>query len=115
MLVWGFEPAINFLSKRRSPTRFLYDYYLTSRTVSPERQARYREEFRRDIEAAPPDYVVIVRNDTNPVESRDSKAQLADFPWWANEVSTHYTPIVTIGDFDILERTPARPPMEKAP
>jgi hypothetical protein len=115
VLVWGFEPAVNFLSKRKCPTRFLYDYYLTSRTVSPERRARYRDQFRRDIEAAPPDYVVLVRNDTNPVESRDSASQLEDFPWWAEQVATRYESIVTIGDFDILERVPARPPPDSSP
>jgi hypothetical protein len=110
VLVWGFEPAVNFLAKRRCPTRFLYDYYLTSSTVRPERRERYRAQFRADIEASPPAYVVIVRNDTNPVESKDSAAQLADFPWWANEVATRYESIVTIGDFEILGRRAADAP-----
>jgi hypothetical protein len=115
VLVWGFEPAVNFLSKRRCPTRFLHDYYLTSNTVRPERRERYRAQFRADIDASPPDYVVIVRNDTNPVESKDSAAQLKDFSWWAEQVATRYESIVTIGDFEILgQRAPAGPPTAPA-
>ena len=104
VLVWGFEPAVNFLSERRSATRYLYDWYLTSRTVNPARQARYWDTFWREMEAAPPSAVVVVHDDTNPVESKDSAAQLAANPKLAEWLARNYARETRIGDFEVYRR-----------
>jgi hypothetical protein len=62
VLVWGYEPAINFESGRRSPSRFMVERWLTIPGVP--RQAEWRAEFVRDLRARRPLYVLVV-NDTN--------------------------------------------------
>jgi 4-amino-4-deoxy-L-arabinose transferase-like glycosyltransferase len=104
VLVWGFEPAVNFLAERRSPTRFLYDWYLTARAVDPARQARYWSIFWREIETAPPAAVVVVHGDTNPVEGKDSAAQLAADPRLAAWLAEDYASELLIGDFEVYRR-----------
>jgi len=101
VLVWGFEPGVNFLSRRRSPTRFLYDWYLTSGSIQPERQARYWSVFWQEVTAMPPACVVVVHDDSNPVERMDSAAQLAANPRLAAWLAANYTSEVRIGDFEI--------------
>ena len=107
LLVWGFEPGVNFLARRRSPTRFLYDWYLTSGSIDPERQARYWSIFWREVEAEPPSCVVVVHDDANPVERLDSAAQLAANPRLAAWLAGDYIPEVRIGDFELYRRTPS--------
>ncbi|HEX7878829.1 MAG TPA: hypothetical protein VF720_05435, partial [Candidatus Eisenbacteria bacterium] len=104
VLVWGFEPAVNFLSERRSATRYLYDWYLTSRAVEPGRQARYWETFWREVEGSPPSAVVVVHDDMNPVEGKDSATQLASSPQLAEWLAANYTSEIRIGDFEVYRR-----------
>lgn len=60
--VLGSEPQIYFYADRRSPTPFLYVYPL----VEPQPYAAgMQREFAQRIEAADPDYVVMVRIDTS--------------------------------------------------
>ena len=55
VLLWGAEPAINFLARRRSPTRFVYQYPLY--TAGGQRGALARD-FLRDLQARPPALIV---------------------------------------------------------
>jgi len=104
VLVWGFEPGVNFLARRRSPTRFLYDWFLTSGHINPERQARYWTAFWQEVEAAPPSCVVVIHNDSNPVERSDSAAQLAANPRLASWLAANYASEVRIGDLEVHRR-----------
>jgi hypothetical protein len=62
VLVWGYEPAINFASGRRSPSRFMVERWLT--IPGAPRQEAWRAELVRSLQARPPRYVLVV-NDTN--------------------------------------------------
>lgn len=105
VLVWGFEPGVNFLSRRQSPTRFLYDWYLTSGNINPERQGRYWSIFWQEVEATPPVCLVVVHHDANPVERLDSATQLAANPQLVDWLAAHYDSELRIGDFEIYRRT----------
>lgn len=115
LLVWGFEPAVNFLSERRSPTRFIYDYFLTSAAVPPERRRRYWDLFWSDLERTPPDWIAVVSNDRNPLESDDSATQLAREPRLRDYLETWYEPEAAVGDFEFHHRRPAPRPTEDGP
>lgn len=108
LLLWGFEPAVNFLARRRSPTRFIYDYYLTSRSIEPDRQRRYWELFWQDLAATPPDWICVVHNDVNPVEREDSAAQLEKIPRLRSYLDSQFEPVTQLGDFQFFRRV--RPP-----
>jgi hypothetical protein len=104
LLVWGFEPAVNFLAERRSPTRFIYDYFLTSSAVPPERRRRYWELFWLDLDRTPPDWIAVVSRDRNPLESEDSAAQLAREPRLREYLEREYEPEAAVGDFEFHRR-----------
>ena len=104
LLVWGFEPAVNFLARRRSPTRFIYDYFLDAPAVPEPVRRAYWGEFWQDIERTPPDMIAVVHNDANPIEQLDSAAQLEQEPLLRDYVRAHYRPEARIGDFEFLRR-----------
>jgi hypothetical protein len=106
LLLWGFEPAVNFLARRRSPTRFIYDYYLTARSIEPARQQRYWRLFWRDLAAQPPDWICVVHNDVNPVEREDSADQLEKIPELRDYLRKNYEPETQLGDFEFFRRAP---------
>ena len=83
LLVWGFEPGVNYLCERRCPTRYIVDFPLTFVTGSETaRRVRsvHRERFLSEIRAHPPDVFVVAQGDQNPVEPEDSFTQLKSFP-----------------------------------
>lgn len=104
LLVWGFEPAVNFLARRRSPTRFIYDYFLDAPAVPEPVRRAYWAEFWQDIERTPPDMIAIVHNDANPIEQLDSAAQLEQEPALRDYARGRYRPEARIGDFEFLRR-----------
>jgi hypothetical protein len=55
VLIWGAEPGVNFAAQRRSPTRFVYQYPLYTRSYVDSLLVR---EFLRDIEADPPALII---------------------------------------------------------
>ena len=62
VLVWGAESAVNFLSRRESPTRYVYQYpLLTEGYVTEDRI----EEFLRGVRANPP----VLLLDTSPTNN----------------------------------------------
>lgn len=105
VLVFCLDQAINFLSGRRPPTRFLYDYPLTLEApgYGPLRE-RFRAEFLRDLRAAPPRMIVTARGDANPIEPEDSLTALQRFEAFATFVRERYRPAATVGNYVVLER-----------
>jgi hypothetical protein len=104
LLVWGFEPAVNFLAERRAPTRFIYDYYLTSDTLPEEMRAGAWELFWDDLDADPPSWIAIVHNDQNVIEPLDSLEEIERVPEFKSYLERHYRHEARIGDFEFLRR-----------
>lgn len=107
LLIWGFEPAVNFLARRRSATRYLGDYYLDSPVLPEAVRTRYWRVFWEEMAARPPGLVAVVHRDVDPIEDEDSAAQLASTPL-APYLAVHYRPEIRIGDFELLRRASAR-------
>jgi hypothetical protein len=64
VLVWGYEPGINFLSGRRAPSRFFVERWLTIPGIP--RQGQWRAEFVAALRARPPLYILIVDDNNRP-------------------------------------------------
>lgn len=75
VLVWGNVQGINFLSARRSPTRFAY-----LRALTNERDSRFRpkylREFFADLRTKPPTYVVAIDERYCTVAARSGMTSL---------------------------------------
>ncbi len=107
LLVWGFEPGINYLCKKPCPLKYVVDFPLTflgRGPVAKELRARNRNDFLAGFQERPPDVLVIVSGDSNPVEPVDSEAQLRQFPRLWEIVETDYSSIERIGGYQILLR-----------
>jgi hypothetical protein len=90
-LVWGFEPAIYWLSQRTPATRFIYNV--------PQRTAWQRQisqqRFMLDVRKNKPVVVVVQHADIFPGVTGglgDSAADLLDFPEFAHWLSVNYHP-----------------------
>jgi hypothetical protein len=104
LLMWGFEPAVNFLAERRSPTRFIANYYLTSESFTPEMRTRAWQQFWEDLSQDPPDWIAIVHNDRSVIEPTDSVAELEHSPDFKAFAERNFRHEVMIGDFEFLRR-----------
>jgi hypothetical protein len=107
VLVWGFEPLVNFLADRRSPSRFSFDYPLTFPARTEEARLvrqRNRELFFSELQSKPPRLVALAVGDRNPVESLDSLAQMKAFPEFALFLYNRYRRATRVGHFLVLER-----------
>jgi 4-amino-4-deoxy-L-arabinose transferase-like glycosyltransferase len=75
VLFWGAEAGMNFLTERRSPTKYIYQYPLYRRGfVQPEDVAR----FLHDLQGCPPVWIVDTKNPMTP---------FLDFPLVAPETA----------------------------
>jgi hypothetical protein len=104
--VWGMAPLINFLSKRRSPTRFFYNYPL----ISTWGLEPWRQEVVRSLETARPSYIIVERNDANPlftnnIMSSEQYLRLRQFPGLTNLLSRQYATVMQYTDFEIYGLT----------
>ncbi len=59
VFIWGFDPTVNFLVRRFSPTRFIYNYPFR---LDPHNSG-WTRELLYDLHSNPPAKVVIARND----------------------------------------------------
>lgn len=103
--VWGFEPAIYWLSRRPASTRFIYNV--------PQRSEWQRDfsrrELERDLKQNPPEIVVVQHHDVFPVvtgNALDSHRALADFPELRTLIDTRYQLVKRIEDFDVFAVAP---------
>ncbi len=74
LLVFGFEPGLYLESGLQPGSRWLYDYPLLAALPEPARSAAIEELIGR-LDAI--DWVVVYRDDRNPLEALDSATQLA--------------------------------------
>jgi len=93
VLVFGIEPGLNFLSKRESATRFCYDLPLTYQYGGKgfeRHQAGLRKEFVDELRESRPVYIVVIENDTNTVEPKDSFGQMLEFVEFRSFLDQNY-------------------------
>jgi len=106
--VWGTAPAINFLSQRRSVSRFVSNLGL----ISPWGPERWRAELVRDLTKTPPRFIVVERHDAVPGVSytrRDSEEMLQTFPALADFLHLRYRSVRHLTDFEIYQRQVTSP------
>lgn len=78
IFVWGFETTIYFLADRPPASRFLYNHMLYGQWAWPE----LREQLMEDLEAQPPEYIVVASQDALPLVTgtmQDSATALREF------------------------------------
>jgi hypothetical protein len=100
VLVWGFEPMINFLSGRRSPTRFGYNYPLVA-NVDASFTKSYRSEFLAALSADPPEYIVVGVGDQNSLLEESSRSLMSKFVGLSNFVERNYDLETHVGAFEL--------------
>jgi len=101
--VWAFDPLINYVSARRSPTRFGYLYPLVGGDRNPY-QTEWRREFMQVLRAGPPTYVVVGRADRNNLMSKTSLQYLEDFPEFRSYLLEAYRVEAEAGRYMIMRR-----------
>ena len=101
-LVWGHETLVNFLSRRRSPSRVTIDAYLA--LDGPPQRAAWRGEFLAALAAAPPSCVIVVDDDPTPLERDDSMTQLRRFPELSAILDTQYEEDYELDHFHVYRR-----------
>jgi 4-amino-4-deoxy-L-arabinose transferase-like glycosyltransferase len=105
VLVWGFEVLVNYLSGRRSPTRFGYNYPLSRGHENTVEQA-YRTEFMQALRVDPPRYILVLDQDKNNLMPKTSRQFLNDFPEFKSFLNKHYQLETTIEHFAIWRHQP---------
>jgi hypothetical protein len=109
VFIWGFEPAVYFLARRNTGSRFIYDLPLI---VDYDRQ-RLRAELVLALVRRPVELFIVEHGDSLPWATGvddDSYGALRGFPELAELVVADYHPETTIGRFDVLRRNnSARP------
>jgi hypothetical protein len=106
VLVFGWEPMINFLSGRAAPTRFGYDYPLVAGDGGGVVGA-YRDEFVNALREQPPLYIVVADGDRNSLMPRASKRFVEEIPEFGELMRRRYRHEVRIGNFDLWRRASA--------
>jgi len=107
VLVFGYEPIVNYLAARVAPTRFQIDYPLTFKPLSEKAVSyseKWRAEFMADLERTPPEMVIILDNDKNAIEPESSLKQAREFSefwFWLNK---NFTEAEVIEDFHFYRR-----------
>ncbi|HEY3234905.1 MAG TPA: glycosyltransferase family 39 protein [Polyangiaceae bacterium] len=102
IFVWGFEPAIYFLSDRKPASRFIYN---VAQRATWER-TRARLDLIRDLRAYRPAVIVVQQNDFMPSvtgDELDSKRALPGFPELQGLMDDHYALVDSIEDFQLFE------------
>ncbi len=107
VLVFGYEPAIYYLSARLSPTRFHSDYPLTfppGNSREKTHREKWREQFLKEINADPPSVIMLVRGDRNVLESEDSYTQAQRFVEFFSWLKDNYKFQRRMEDFELFVR-----------
>ena len=107
VLVWGFEPIINYLADRRSPTRFGFHYPLTRGAQNPF-EAAYRREFMAKLSQEPPLYVLVADFDQSNLQPQSSKELLRLFVELNDFVEKNYRLETVIEHFELWRRSRER-------
>jgi hypothetical protein len=106
VLVWGFEPAIYWLTGRRPATRFIYDVPQRSQWQTEYSQRLFIDEVKYNHPTA----IIVQHNDVFPGVTgfmTDSSGDLKRFPELYDYLEQQYELVATIEDFDMYQRQPA--------
>lgn len=106
VLVWGWDPLINVLSSRKSPTRFGYSYPLVAKGPL---QSKYREIFLCEVFARPPKYIVVDAVGRWAMLNHSGVEYLQGFPMFYNFIHNGYEVVWSIGHFEVWRRTATDP------
>jgi hypothetical protein len=101
VFIWGYEPAVYFLARRGTVTRFLYNFPMIA-GYDPQ---RFRNEFMQSFVRDPSEVFVVEHHDATPWatgSNMDSYAFLNGFPALLNFLQSAYHPDTTVGRFDVL-------------
>jgi hypothetical protein len=107
VLVFGYEPGINYIASRRSPSRFHSDYPLDSKPKTQfalRVQKRWQKLFLEELNKRNPRLVVLVHNDTNAIEPVDSYHQAMQFREFWEWLLKNYQKGEKIEDFEFWWR-----------
>jgi len=102
VFIWGFEPAVYFLARRGTVSRFLYNFPMVA-NYDPQ---RFRVEFMRTFVRDPAEVFVIQHGDATPWATgtdKDSYAFLNEFPELLAFLEEKYHPDTKVGRFDVLQ------------
>ncbi|MFO0839283.1 MAG: glycosyltransferase family 39 protein [Phycisphaerae bacterium] len=112
VFVWGFEPAVYFLSQRQCATRFIYAFPLFGRYDWPA----LRSEFLAALRADPPALFIVVSHDEMVMVTGvndDSRDALRRWPELRDFVAANYERVREIEDFEILQRIDRATPADR--
>jgi hypothetical protein len=104
VFIWGRHPEVNYVARRRIPTRFIHNYDFRF----PWAGAGLLSELLRDLNRTRPEIIAIASGDRtfgasgNPKDSREVLATLEPLEEW---IGAHYEPVTKIGIFEVLRRT----------
>ncbi len=88
--MFGAESAINFMTQRKSPTRYVYQYPLYMQGYDDPIKD---QEFLSDLAKNPPKLIIITNNRKTPFEKFSA-------------IIENYTLVANNGDWDIYQKTP---------
>ncbi|MGH9649409.1 MAG: hypothetical protein ACRD3I_02945 [Terriglobales bacterium] len=103
VFVWGSEPLINFITQTCQPTRFVLNLPL----ISPWSPPMWRDEVVRDLRRAPPQFLVVARDDALPYiawHRWDSEEFLQAYPELAIFLADYYALDQKLQFFKIYRR-----------
>jgi hypothetical protein len=98
ILSWGWDPLVNAVSKRGSPTRFGYSYPIVAKGPL---QAKYRELFMKEIMGALPRYIVVDTQNPWPLMDRSGLEFLNEFPEFSHLLRSRYRLVEKIDAFEL--------------
>jgi hypothetical protein len=108
VLAWGAEAGLNFLSQRRSPTRFVYQYPLYRGYAGEYASMDNIRRFFKDLEEDPPQVIVVPSYSGFNAQEFDIKSAEIEAAFQA--FVDHYTLTQEIGSFKIYTRNGAGAP-----
>jgi len=101
VLMWGWDPIVNFLSDRRAPTRFGYTYPVV---VQGPLRAKYRDLFITEIRRRPPAYIVADVEGPWAQVGLSGSQLINQFPELDRFLESHYAPVGRVAKFEVLRR-----------
>jgi hypothetical protein len=109
ILVFGFEPLVYFLADRKPASRFIFNDPITAAYVSPETRRKRLDRLVSDLERNRPAYIVIVKDDANPVDPTDSYEFFMNTPRLRSFLETGYVLDQPAPKFHVYRRKTSAP------
>lgn len=104
VLVWGAQAEVNFFTKRKSPTRFVYQYPLYIQGYTSEEKIL---EFLEDIVESKPTLIIDTKNPFTPLY--DFPIRTRNINYYIEWLKSNYQMDKTINDWVIYKRMENQP------